>query len=187
MGDLFALWPLPPGRPAWAHWYSFDVADLHLVMLDSNAYDQPAQLEWLARDLAAARKNGARWIFAAVHDGAYSRGSHGGNKIAAQSYAPLLARHGVAVLFSGHDHIYQRGEVRGLRYVVSGGGGAPLYPISCGVSGRPACRVDDGMIKATSEHHYVALTVHRDHALMCARRPDRSPLEPCVRIPRPRR
>jgi hypothetical protein len=187
MGELFTLWPLPPGRPSWAHWYSFDVADIHLVMLDSNAYDQPAQLDWLKADLAAARKKGARWIFAAVHDGAYSRGSHGGNKLAAQEYAPVLARHGVAVLFSGHDHIYNRGEHKGLRWVVTGGGGAPLYPITCGAPGRPSCKTEDGSIKASSEYNYVALTVHRDHALMCPRRPDRSPIEPCIRIPRPRR
>ena len=31
-------------------------------------------------------------------------------------------------MFSGHDHVYERAEHNGLRYFVSGGGGAPLYP-----------------------------------------------------------
>ena len=31
-------------------------------------------------------------------------------------------------MFSGHDHVYSRAEASGVRYFVSGGGGAPLYP-----------------------------------------------------------
>ena len=31
-------------------------------------------------------------------------------------------------MFSGHDHVYERAEHNGIRYFVSGGGGAPLYP-----------------------------------------------------------
>ena len=31
-------------------------------------------------------------------------------------------------MFSGHDHVYERAEHNGIRYFVTGGGGAPLYP-----------------------------------------------------------
>jgi 3',5'-cyclic AMP phosphodiesterase CpdA len=183
MNELFALWPAPPSRPSWGHWYSFEVGGVHIVMLDSNAYRHAEQLEWLERDLAAARKRGVRAIFATTHDGPYSRGIHRGNRYAADKYAPVLARHGVAMVFSGHDHLYQRGEVDGLRYVVSGGGGAPLYPVRCGIKGKRRCRVDDGMQHAESAHHYVAVSVFAGHAQLCPRRPDRQPLEPCVKIP----
>ena len=46
----------------------------------------------------------------------------------------------VSFVFSGHDHLYQRGEVDGLKYVVSGGGGAPLYSVRCGAKGKPRCK-----------------------------------------------
>lgn len=183
MNEQFALWPGPKDRPPWGHWYSFDVADLHFVVLDSNAYEQPAQLAWLERDLAAARDRKARAIFAVTHDGPYSRGLHRGNRYAAEKYAPVLAKHHVAMLFAGHDHLYQRGEVGGLRYIVSGGGGASLYPIRCGVRGRPRCKVDDGMKKVVRAHHYVAVEVYAKSAHVCPRRPDRTPLEPCIDIP----
>jgi 3',5'-cyclic AMP phosphodiesterase CpdA len=179
--DRFVLPPGPPDRPAGAAWYSVDIGDVHLVALDSNAYDAPAQRAWLEADLAAAA--GARAVVAITHDGPYSRGTHGGNPAAARAYAPVLARHRVAVVFSGHDHLYQRGEVGGLPYVVSGGGGASLYPVRCGVGRRPRCRVDDGMIAIASEHHYVLLTVYPTGLELCPRRADGTPVEPCVRLP----
>jgi hypothetical protein len=175
--EVFAF----PARPESANWYSFDAAGLHFVMLDSNAYGDERQLAWLRTDLAAARRAGARALFAVVHHGPYSRGPHGGSAIARDRYAPVLAASGVVLVFAGHDHIYQRGELNGLRYIVSGGGGAPLYPIRCGVRGRPRCDAPDGAAIAVSENHYLMVTVQGDYAQMCARRPDRTPLEGCVR------
>jgi predicted phosphodiesterase len=177
---VFALPPGPPGRPADAYWYSRDVADVHLVFLDSNAYDRAEQEAWLDADLAAARARRVRAILAFTHDGPFSRGNHGGNAVARARYLPILARHRVDLLLSGHDHLYQRGEQGGVRYVVSGGGGASLYNIRCGVPGRPRCSVDDGMAAVAREHHYAVLTVARDLEL-CVRRPDGQLLEKCVR------
>jgi hypothetical protein len=185
LNEIFGLAAVAD-RPEWGHWYSFDVAGVHVAVLDSNAYDQEAQLTWLDADLTAARKAGARVLFAATHDGPYSRGNHGGNPIARDRYVPLLAKHGVLLLFAGHDHIYQRGQAGGLAYIVSGGGGASLYPIRCGTRGRPRCPEDDGAILALSEHHYLSITVQRDYVLVCPKRPDRTPLEKCIRYKLPR-
>ncbi len=180
--DVFALPPGPAGRPEKAYWYSLQIADVHLVFLDSNAYERAEQEQWLDADLTAARSKGARAIIALTHDGPYSRGNHGGNDIARERYLPILARHHVDFVFSGHDHLYQRGEHGGVKYMVSGGGGASLYKISCGVKGKPKCR-DDGMQKVLSEHHYIALTVSGDTLEMCPRRSDGKLLEACQRYP----
>lgn len=179
---LLGLPPPPAGRPAEAYWYSRDVADVHLVFLDSNSYDRREQETWLEEDLAAARKRGVRAIIAMTHDGPFARGFHGGNALARARYVPILVRHKVNLLISGHDHIYQRGEHMGLPYLVSGGGGAPLYAIRCGVPGRPKCAIEDGMAKVAREHHYAVVTVGRDLEL-CPRRPDGSLLEKCIRYP----
>ncbi len=181
MSDVFALWPGPASRPPWGHWHAFAIAGVHFVMLDSNSLEHPEQLAWLEAELDSAR--GARAIFAVAHDGPYSRGLHGGNEVAAALYAPLLAKAGATVLFTGHDHLYQRGQKNGLAYVVSGGGGAPLYPVTCGIRGRPRCAREDGMQFVASEHHYVMVTVYPTFVHVCAKRPDRTPLEPCVRYP----
>jgi hypothetical protein len=178
--DVFALPPGPAGRPDHAYWYSLDVADIHLVFLDSNAYDVPAQEKWLDADLGAARAKQARAIVALVHDGPYARGIHRGNQLARERYVPILARHHVDLLLAGHDHLYQRGETRGVRYIVSGGGGAGLYKVTCGVPHKPRCP-DDGMQKVLSEHHYVVLAIDKESLEMCPRRGDGTLLEKCVR------
>jgi len=178
--EVFALPPGPPGRPPGAYWYSRDVADVHVVFLDSNAYDRAEQEAWLEADLAAARARRVRAILALTHDGPFSRGHHGGNAVAQARYVPILARHRVDLLLAGHDHIYQRGEHAGVRYVVTGGGGASLYNFRCGVPGRPRCTVDDGTLATAREHHYAVLTIARDLEL-CVRRPDGTLLEKCVR------
>jgi 3',5'-cyclic AMP phosphodiesterase CpdA len=180
--DVFALPAGPAGRPDHTYWFSLDVADIHLVFLDSNAYDRLEQERWLDADLAAARSRKARAIIAFTHDGPYSRGSHRGNSVARDRYVPILAKYHVDLLFAGHDHLYERGEHGGIRYIVSGGGGAGLYKLSCGVSGKPACP-EDGMQKVLSAHHYIVLTIDRDVLEMCPRKPDGKLLEKCRRYP----
>jgi hypothetical protein len=183
--DIFALPPAPPDRPLGAAWYSFDVADVHLVMLDSNRYADEAQLAWLEADLAAARARGVRALFAVCHHGPWSRGLHLGNDLAREKYAPVLEKHGVAVIFSGHDHFYQRGRVGQLTYVVSGGGGAELYQPRCGVPGKKACKgagAKDGMQAIASEYHYVLVEVLRDEVKLCPKRPDGTAIEACASV-----
>jgi hypothetical protein len=186
LSEIFALWPGPADRPPGENWYSFDVADLHFIMLDSQAYERSEQLAWLRKDLAAARGKKPRAIFVVTHDGPYSRGPHGGNAFCAEHYVPLLLEAKVAFLFAGHDHIYQRGEIGGLRYLVSGGGGAPLYQIRCGVPGKKACTTPDGLAYVARENHYVMVTVEKRAMRVCARRPDGSALEECARYSLPR-
>ncbi len=181
--DAFALPAGPAGRPVGTYWYSYDLADIHLVMLDSNSYELAAQQAWLEVDLAAARARKVRAILVLTHDGPYSRGYHRGSVDARTRYVPILARHHVDLLLAGHDHLYQRGEAGGIRYVVSGGGGASLYAISCGVPGRRTCAVDDGMQAIAREHHFIVLTVSRTAIELCARRPDGRLLEPCTQLP----
>jgi 3',5'-cyclic AMP phosphodiesterase CpdA len=181
--QIFALPAGPHDRPPNAFWYSYDLADVHLVFLDSNAYELRAQEAWLEADLAAARARKVRAILAFTHDGPYSRGYHRGNLDARTRYAPILVRHGVDMLFSGHDHLYQRGSQDGLDYIVTGGGGASLYAASCGVPGKRACPVADGMRSFFREHHYLVATISASTLELCARKPDGRLLEKCQRLP----
>ncbi len=183
--DVFALPERPADCPPGAAWYALDVAGVHVLMLDSNHYRDDRQLSWLAGELARARDAGARAIFAVVHHGPFARGPHGGDPFAVERYVPLLVEHGVTMLFSGHDHIYQRGRKAGLDYIVSGGGGASLYPVTCGVPGRPPCKSDDGAATAISAYHYVLVEVLRDDVRVCPKRIDGTALEPCVRLDLP--
>ncbi len=181
--EVFALPPGPPDRPPNAYWYSYDLADVHLVFLDSNAYELRAQEAWLDADLAAARARKVRAILAFTHNGPYSRGYHRGSLDARTRYVPILVRYGVDMIFSGHDHMYQRGSQDGLDYVVTGGGGASLYGASCGMPGKRACPFSDGMRAFFREHHYLVVTIDATTLELCARKPDGQLLEKCQRSP----
>ena len=90
--------------------------------LDSTTLDR-AQLAWLDERLGRSR---AAWKVVLLHHPLYTSGRY---RHAAQAHRwalePLLVRHGVAAVFSGHEHIYQRAELQhGILYFVSGGAGS---------------------------------------------------------------
>ena len=82
---------------------------------------------WLDRELARAdTEPGLVWRMVAVHHSPWSAGPHGGNPRFLAAHLPeLLRAHKVDLLFAGHDHIYERGDGGSLKYMISGGGGAP--------------------------------------------------------------
>lgn len=138
--DLFGLPQPVDGAP---YTTSFDVAGVHFILLDTNRVDE-RQRAWLTADLARARQQKARAIFAFCHAGPFDHGVHGSDANVARVLAPPLASAHVDMLFSGHDHIYERGvgptDAGPLPFIVTGGGGAPLYEPSC----RPASTSSPG-------------------------------------------
>lgn len=128
---------------------------------------------WLERELAKADvEPGLVWRMAVIHHSPWSSGPHGSNaKLVAAHVPELLSAHKVDILFSGHDHIYERGEGGGsLKYVISGGGGAPLYRIT---KPMPETR------KAEAAYHFVEVTATPTEVRTVAHRLDGSILEKC--------
>ena len=112
-------------------YYSFDWGDAHFVALDSELYynDKGSSAErqrvFLERDLISTRK---RWKIAFLHRSPYGSSRHGGDEMVRYDLEPLFAKYGVDLVFAGHDHVYERTvPIRGVTYVVSGGGGRRLY------------------------------------------------------------
>jgi hypothetical protein len=187
---LFGMRPTPP------FWSSIDFGGVHFVLLSTNEMTNMAQRDWLRADLAAARRNHARAIFAFCHEGPWAHGLHGGSDLMARVYAPILAAAHVDLLFSGHDHIYERGvgttPAGKLTYVVTGGGGAPLYDPSCrAASGPPpgdvphplrSCPASVAVL--TKTYNYLMVEVTTSGITLCPKHPDGTPVEPCVHLPR---
>ena len=104
-----------PGR-----WWSLDLGDIQIVGLDSNDLDNPDQLDFLDE---ALRTSDARWQIVALHHPPYSAGYQGSSRRARELIVPIVTRHGVQMVLSGHDHDYQRSApIDGVVYVVSGAG-----------------------------------------------------------------
>lgn len=115
--------------PGNEHWYTVDINSLHFVILDSNSPlgIGSEQYQWLKNDLERVSNNGF-FVIVVFHHPPYSSGPHGPDeKNLRDSIVPLFEKYGVHMVFNGHDHIYERSNKNKIFYVVTGGGGAPLY------------------------------------------------------------
>ncbi|WP_354638539.1 discoidin domain-containing protein [Kitasatospora camelliae] len=120
--------------PQGKSWYSFDEGNWHFVALDSNAFDQSAQIDWLKADLAA---NTRKCVAAYWHHPLYSSGGHGNDPVSRPVWKILYGARADLVL-NGHDHHYERfapqdpdgkATADGIVEIVGGMGGAEPYPI----------------------------------------------------------
>ena len=104
-----------------ARHYTFVRKDVRFIVLDTNLLTD-AQLKWADDTLGAARE---RWRIASFHHPLYSNaGRHGSNVELRVKLEPLLRRHGIDVVFSGHDHAYERFlPQNGITYFLTGSSG----------------------------------------------------------------
>jgi len=126
-----AYFSVPENGGDTERYYAFTYASARFLVLDSNAYSFALtdQTAWLERELIAARQDpNLRHIFVVMHHPPFSISLHGGNIDLRDRWTPLFEKYQVSAVFSGHDHVYERAEHNGIRYFVSGGAGAPLYP-----------------------------------------------------------
>jgi 3',5'-cyclic AMP phosphodiesterase CpdA len=124
---------VPENSPDPERYYAFTYGNSRFLVLDSNMYSFALtdQTSWLERQLQSARQDaGIQHIFVVMHHPPYSVSLHGGHRDLRERWTPLYEKYGVDAVFSGHDHVYSRADRGGVRYFVSGGGGAPLYPRS---------------------------------------------------------
>lgn len=145
LSDVYDMFELPNvvGLPEELreHAWSVDMGNVHFVGLDSNsleAVESPEILAWLQADLAAAAADpDIDWTIAMMHHAPYSASKHGSTDRLQEHWVPLFEAHGVDIVFSGHDHNYERtkpirdGKIAAADtapvYVVAGAFYAPPY------------------------------------------------------------
>ncbi len=116
---------------------SFNYANVHVVWLCTEVGlfgSLDDQVTFLHSDLSAARANPTiDWIVVYFHHPPFSSGNHGDNSAPKESFVPVFKQYGVDVVFCGHDHHYERMHpIGGTTYIITGGGGAPLYSVTGG-------------------------------------------------------
>jgi hypothetical protein len=123
--------------------YSFKppAGSVRFYALDSNYMDKD-QLAWLEKELAASDSD---WKIAFFHHPLYSSGEkHGSNTALREQVEPLLVKHGVDVVFTGHEHFYERLKPqKGITYFISGNA-AKLRKGNIGESAMTAKGFDQG-------------------------------------------
>jgi predicted phosphodiesterase len=102
-------------------YYTFVKRNVRFFVLDSNLLDA-TQLAWIEHALHQSNDD---WKVCYFHHPLYSDGkTHGSALELRVALEPLFVRYGVNVVFSGHDHVYERTKPqKGITYFVSGAGG----------------------------------------------------------------
>mgnify|MGYP005840811783 FL=1 len=158
-----AAFYLPRNNPANSErYYSFDYANAHFVALNALEDYAPGtpQYTWLLNDLASTSQF---WKFVYIHYPPYSSGGGGSVLDVRNALSPLFEQYNVDIVFSGHDHHYERTiairdydpNSRGVVYIVSGGGGYPLNPLG---------ELNPWTVIALEEYHALKVTIN-DHVL----------------------
>ncbi len=134
-------------------YYSFVAGNALFVVLDSSVKGEEKkvtgeQYAWLEKVLASSKEK-HKFIF--VHHPLFpeqGKGKHHGNSLdrykdERDKLHRLFVKEKVTAVFAGHEHLYLRKSVDGIIYVITGGGGAPLY----------------GKDEEGGFHHFVRMTV----------------------------
>jgi len=102
-------------------YYTYTRNNVRFVVLDSNFLDPP-QLAWADAALRDAKEP---WKICYFHHPLYSDGGRHGSAVDLRvKLEPIFVKYGVNVVYSGHDHIYERLKPqKGIYYFVSGAGG----------------------------------------------------------------
>lgn len=152
---------------------SFRWSNTRFFMLNAMDTWTGDEREWLKSELAAAmNETGLVHRIVVMHHGPYSSGRHGGNaRLHANGIVDVMRDNKVDLVLAGHDHLYDRGEGNGIKYIVSGGAGAPLYSRG---KGTPETQ------KFESVNHYLEVSVDGDSVAIDARRASGSIIEHCT-------
>ena len=102
-------------------YYRFNKGNVSFYSLNSNYMDKK-QVDWLNDKLATDRST---WKIAYFHHPPYSSGGkHGSDTKLREIVEPIFVKHGVDVVFNGHEHFYERIKPqKGIYYFISGSGG----------------------------------------------------------------
>ena len=121
-------------------YYSFDWGKAHFIVLNSDlpnvshsererAAFWAEQTRWLEDDLATHQS--AQYRFISAHHPPFTAVERRqGDNAHMTALVPMFEKYRVTAAFFGHDHNYQHYLKNGIHYVISGGGGAPLYDVN---------------------------------------------------------
>lgn len=144
--------------PGNGHWHAFSRNGVRFIVLDTESDTErtPAQLRWLADELASDASRYAELRVVTFHKPPFSnrwhskKSTYDGERWVRLHLVPLFEQYRVDLVVAGHAHAYQRRDEGGVRYVVVGGAGGALDRYK---TGRWPMAVDH------VGHHYAVMEV----------------------------
>jgi predicted phosphodiesterase len=119
-------------RPLHEGWFAMTYGNCRLIGLDTNSdYSVGSpQYDWLVQELQSPACRAATWRIMIFHHPPFtSTAGHSDDVMVQRQLVPLFELYGVDLVFSGHSHAYERYLDHGIFYIVTGGGGGPLYEL----------------------------------------------------------
>ena len=103
-------------------YYSFKAKQNVRFFALESTYMDPEQVAWLEKELKDSTEE---WKIPYFHHPPYSSGDrHGSDQRLREVLEPLFLKYNVSVVFTGHDHFYERTKPqKGIVYFVCGSGG----------------------------------------------------------------
>jgi|GEM_PF-899801 len=123
--------PFDSGDIKTKFYYAFSRHNNRFIVVDSMQSYAPGteQYAWLEDELKKSQDKATN-TFVMFHESPYSVGPHAVQDEAMITRAylcPLFVKYKPRAVFCGHDHLYYRTKREGITYIVTGGGGAPVY------------------------------------------------------------
>ncbi len=148
------------------HWYSLKIMGAVFLILDSNddeleEYQKNAQIRWCEQTLAEAQSDpNIKIALLFTHHPPYTNGSyHGDHEWIKKNIVPLMKKYSKArIMFSAHCHTYEHFYFDPIHFIVSAGGGAPLFLKSEVSENR-----HQNLYIGNPRFHYCYLTFYQDH------------------------
>ncbi|MBN2493263.1 MAG: metallophosphoesterase [Deltaproteobacteria bacterium] len=167
------LFAPPTDRSDSERYYAFTYANARFIALDNQSSALLLQKSWFEAELdAAVADPSIEHIFVLLHENMYSSKDGRSGDWYFRSWRNTMLNKGVKYVFSGHDHYYDRGVAdNGLPYLISGGGGAPLYDSENATQGDPIDVIYPAhtVLYSRKIHHYLRIDIHGPHFAACAK------------------
>ena len=175
-------------------WFRAQVGDWWVIGLDSNISGAPLdeQQAWLEAQLKEIEGDG-RCVLAMWHHPVFSTGLHRKDGARMRPAWAALERAGADLVLNGHEHFYESFDRRdalgnrdstGLREIIAGTGGAPLYDISVVRGAKAHARVHGVLELHLEKDHYeyafrtVDGHVRDEGSAQCRRKAEEVPKDP---------
>jgi hypothetical protein len=112
-------------KPGSEDWYSFNYGPLHIVMMNSES-NITMQRDWVIADMASVDRTATPWTIVLMHRPMY--GSYNldldRKAYAIKLFGELFGTLGVDIVFTAHEHYYERMRpIHGVTYIIDGVGG----------------------------------------------------------------
>ena|GEM_PF-911556 len=145
--DYFDL----PHNESW-YYFRYGIVDFYALNTNVDFKEGSEQHQWFEK---ALEESTAPWKVAFFHHPPYScsPSRKPGSRKVQKHLVPLLEKYEVDLVLLGHDHLYSRSvPINGVTYVVSGGGGSPLYGVE----------LDSRMAFCEKKYNYMRLHVSEE-------------------------